>query len=122
VAKRSQERKHPAWAARDRAQNMAWIQENFHVLWPYAQEGYQTLGRGLVMVDASVIGIHPAGVGNLMVYLTQTDVEKLENADALRMISQYDPSWEMVIGLLQPQGRESFYRIGIPELRPRGAR
>ena len=115
----AKKRKHPAWAQRERPSDTAWVQENLHVLWPAAEQSFKEKGRGAVIVDTTVVGIHATGVGNPMYYLAEAEIDRLNNADALRMVREYDPSWELVIGLLRPKERESFYRIGIPALRPK---
>ncbi len=56
-----------------------------------------------------------------MAYMIEEDIEKSEKSpDALRMVRAYNPTWEVVIVLLEHQGkevRESTYRIGVPSAR-----
>jgi hypothetical protein len=52
-----------------------------------------------------------------MLYVPQAVIAKKGDADALRMVSEYDPTWELVVILLKPQERESVYRVGVPQLR-----
>src|SRR4051794_21720088 len=115
----SHEQRHPAWAQRDRASDLMWIQDNLHVLWPAASQAYVQQGRGAVIVDTRIVGQHESGMGNPMYYLAQAEVSKMNNPNASRMVREYDPDWEFVAGLLKPRRRESFYRVGIPSLRPR---
>ena len=109
----------PRWAERERASDLAWIQENLHVLWPAARRSYAEQGRGAVIVDTTVVGHHATGAGNPMYYLVEAELAKMKNADAMRMVREYDPEWEFVNGLLKLKRRESFYRVGVPSLRPR---
>lgn len=112
----SSERQHqwPEWARQERGRDLAWIQENLHVLWPAAQQGYQASGRGAIVIDTLS---HPAGAGNPFVYLPQNEVAKMEDADASRMVDQYDPNWELVTMLLKSAQRLSTYRVRIPAQR-----
>ena len=57
----------------DRAGDLAWIEENVQVFWPAAHHGYETYGRGAVVVDTtSRIG----GGGNPFVYFPQEMIEQ----------------------------------------------
>ncbi len=109
----SAERKNiPDWAKRERGRDLAWIQENLHVFWPAAQQAYKDSGRGAIVVD---ITSRPTGEGHPFIYLPQSEIEKMEDADAFRMVTQYDPTWELVTMLLKHEGRVSTYRVGIPD-------
>jgi hypothetical protein len=46
-------------------------------------------------------------------YVPADALAKSDWTDAIRMVEEYDPSWEFVAVLLK-QGRESAYRIGVP--------
>lgn len=74
------------------------------------------------MVDTTIVVVHEAGSGNPMYYLAEAQIAETGNEDALRMVEEYDPSWEFVTGLLkskEQEERESFYRVGVPSVRPR---
>src|SRR2546421_1002583 len=113
------ERRHrppiPDWAERERHSDMAWLAENLHVLWPAAQAAAAEVGRGTITVDTTV---HPPGKGHPFYYLTQEQVNELGDLDALRMVGEYDPTWELVTMLLKSEERVSTYRIGVPGVQP----
>src|SRR3954464_12295152 len=101
----------PEWAERERHSDMAWLAENLHMLWPAAQAAFAELGRGAITVDTTV---HPPGKGHPFYYLTQEQVNALGDTDALRMVGEYYPTWELVTMLLKLEERVSTYRIGVP--------
>jgi hypothetical protein len=100
----------PAWARRERLSDMAWIAENVHVFWPAAQAQYQTLGGGALVVDTTV---RPTGAGHPFTYYPQAHLDQAGDEDARRMVSEYDPSAEMVVALLKPKDRMSVYRVRV---------
>lgn len=104
----------PEWAERERLSDLTWITENLHKLFPAAQLGVSTMGRGVLVIDTTTVIMHDQGDGNPMFYLPEAQVQELGNQDALRMVRAYDPSWQLVAGLLKPEGKESFYRVGVP--------
>ena len=101
----------PEWARRERASDLRWVQENMHVLWPAAEQSYIKEGRGAIVVDTTS---RPTGAGNPFFYMPEAGVEKLNDADALRMVKAYDPDSELVAMLLKAQKRVSTYRIVNP--------
>jgi hypothetical protein len=103
-------RRFPAWAERERTGDLAWIKENLNVFWPVAQQGYEELGRGAIVVDTTS---RPTGEGHPFGYLPQAMVEQQGDKDAQRMVREYDPAWEMVTVLLKPDDRVSIYRVGV---------
>jgi len=100
----------PSWAQRERVDDMAWIGENLHVLWPAARAGYEESGRGAVLID---ITSRPTGAGHPFWYAALKMVEQSGEEDAIRMVREYEPSWEMVTVLFKEQERVSTYRIGV---------
>lgn len=120
----SPERRHiPNWAKEERERDLAWIGENLHVFWPAAQRGFQESGRGAIVIDTTTLVRHEKGMSNPFIYLAEKAIEEKESlVNALRMVRQYDPSWEFVSVLLKPEGRESTYRIGVPALKPQEPR
>jgi hypothetical protein len=101
----------PGWAKRERLSDIAWIGENVHVFQPAAQQQYQALGRGAIVVDTTV---QPsADAGHPFTYYSQEQVNKTDDEDAQRMVREYDPEVDMVIVLLKPQDRVSVYRIRV---------
>ena len=100
----------PEWAEQDRDGDLAWIEENVHVFWPAAQEGYETYGRGAVVVDTTS---RPTGEGHPFVYFPQEMIEQTGDEDAQRMASEYDPTGEFVAVLLKIEDRVSSYRLQV---------
>ena len=100
----------PEWAERERAGDMAWIRENLYIFWPAAQTGYETVGRGAIVVD---ITSRPTGEGHPFGYLDQAALEQSRDEDTQRMVREYNPSWEFVAALLKSQERISSYRVGV---------
>jgi len=47
--------------------------------------------------------------------LAQADIEQMKDADALRLVRGYDPTWEFVTMLLKSERRVSTYQVGLPE-------
>ena len=107
-------RRHPDWAERERKGDLAWAGENLPILWRAAVESYVKMGKGLVVVDLTtlIMGGHP------IFFAPQGDMDGIDK-DAIRMLNEYDPDWELVITLLKEDGRSSTYRVGIPDKKPR---
>jgi hypothetical protein len=100
----------PDWAERDRIGDLAWIEENVHVFWPAAQQGYETYGPGAVVVNTTS---RTGEGGNPFVYFPQEMIEQAGDDDTRRMVSEYDPSREFVAVLLKIQDRVSSYRLQV---------
>jgi hypothetical protein len=109
-------RKIPEWAKRERASDLAWIAENLHVFFPAARAGFEQVGRGAIVTDTTTLVKHERGESHPFAYVPSEEIYKGEWLDAIRMVREYDPSWEFVAVLLK-QGRESAYRIGVPAQR-----
>lgn len=103
----------PEWARRERAVDLRWLQENLHILWPAADQSYKEQGRGAIVVDTMS---RPTGAGNPFYYLPAESIAALHQADAVRMVNEYDASWELVAMLLKP-AVISTYRVGVPAAR-----
>ena len=99
----------PDWAARGRNRDLEWIRENLHIFWPAATDAYVELGRGAIVVDTTQQLI--PGLGNPFGYFTQAEIEKKNDADAKRMVQEYDPDWEFVVVMLKPKDLMSIYRV-----------
>jgi hypothetical protein len=95
---------------------LSWIRENIHIFWPAAQLGYETVGRGAIVVDTT---LRPTGGGHPFGYLDQAAIEQGMPEDTQKLVREYDPSWEFVTALLKSQDRISSYRLGVipPESR-----
>ena len=100
----------PAWAERERTYDLAWIGENLSVLWPAAQAGYEEYGRGALLVDTTS---RPTGAGHPFFYGELEIVQEGGDQDAIRIVQEYEPSWEMVTVLFKAHERVSTYRIGV---------
>ena len=98
----------PNWAKRERTSDLAWINENLHILWPAAQEQYEKVGHGAIVVNTLS---RPLGTGNPFAYLTQEQAQETFDSDVQRLVRQYDPETEIVIVLLKEQGKQSSYRL-----------
>ena len=104
----------PDWAKRERARDLRWIQENLHVLWLAARQGFEQSGRGAVVTDTTIAPVkHQGGEGHPMYYLPAEQIEQQRWEEVKRLVRGYDPTWEFVAVFLKP-GRESAYRIGVP--------
>jgi hypothetical protein len=105
----------PEWAMRERIGDLAWIERNLPIFWPMAQAGYEALGRGALVVDTTICadeGGHP------FLYFTHEQIVASGDPDAQRMVTAYDPTWELVAVLLKEHDRLSTYRIGLPSFKP----
>lgn len=110
----SRRRRIPAWAQRERTDDMIWIAENLHVFWPAAREQYHERGRGAIVVDTTQ---QPhANAGHPFGYITQTDVEETDDVDVKRMVEEYDPENEIVVVLMKDGGKQSTYRTMVSGL------
>lgn len=111
--KERKNRRHPDWAEQERTGDLAWVGENLPILWRAAVESYVKMGKGLVVVDLTteILGGHP------IFFVPAEDLVE-GNSDEIRMLSEYDPDWELVVTLLKDDGRSSTYRVGIPGKKP----
>jgi hypothetical protein len=109
------EKRFPDWAERERAGDLAWINENLHIFWPAAQASYQTVGRGAIVVD---ITVRPTGEGHPFAYLDEEAIKQIGDEDTQRLVQEYDPGWEFIATLLKSRDRMSSYRLGIISAKP----
>lgn len=106
----------PEWAAREREGDLAWIGENTHVLLPAAKLSFEASGRGALIVDTNTIRNEEGHAGHPIFYLPAQQVKQNAWLPAMKMVREYDPSWEFVAVLLK-KDRESAYRVGVPSAR-----
>ena len=106
----------PEWAEQERAGDLAWLRENLDVFWPAAQQGYETLGRGAIVVDTTS---RPTGEAHPFGYFPQEVVEEQGDEDTQRLVRDYDPPTEFVSVLLKTQDRVSSYRLRVIDAEPR---
>jgi hypothetical protein len=110
---REESKRIPPWAERERGRDIAWIQENLHIFWPAASKGFEESGRGAIVTDTTTLVRHGGEESNPFAYIPAEQIYAREWLDAIRMVREYDPSWELVTVLLK-EGRESAYRIAVP--------
>lgn len=106
----------PNWAGRQRQNDLAWIQENFFVIFPHAQAQFSKQGRGAIVVDTTVQPL--PGAGHPLFYFSLMQVQQMGDLDALRMVREYTPNTEVVIVLLKHRGMVSTYRIQEMQIPP----
>jgi len=99
----------PEWIKLEREGDLDWIGENLDVFWPSARIGYQMVGRGVLIVDTTVISEE----GHPFSYVNQVMVEREGNEDVQRMVREYKPDAEFVTSLLKSLDRVSSYRIEV---------
>jgi hypothetical protein len=87
-----------------------------HVFWPAARQGYETLGRGAIVVDTTS---RPTGEGHPFGYIPREVVEEQGDEDTQRLVREYDPPTEFVSVLLKTQDRVSSYRLRVIDAEPR---
>lgn len=105
----------PSRAQTKRALDLAWISDSAHVSWSVAQRGLEEHGRGAIVVDTTQ---RPTAESDPFGYFPQAVVEQTGDEDTQRMVTEYDPSWEMVTVLLKAHDRISTYRVGVLPRRP----
>ena len=103
----------PEWARQERTADLAWIEDNVHLLWPIAQQGYQTVGRGAMVVDTTDVVPHETGTGHPCGYFDQQTLTQLRDPDLLRLVDAYQPDSELVTALLKTADRISSYRLRL---------
>jgi len=102
----------PGWVEQGRVEDLNWLQENLHIFWPVAQQGYQEHGRGSIVVDFTQALPHQTGLGHPFGYLPQEIIDQLGDENTQRLIREYDPSRELVTTLLKTN-LVSSYRLQI---------
>lgn len=98
----------PAWAEKDRDQDMALIQDNAEVFQIASASAFIEVGRGAVVVETTILEEdewHP------FAYYPQEVVDLDFDEDTQRMVQEYEPFEEFVIVLLKPEERTSTSRI-----------
>lgn len=89
-----------------------------YVIASAAWAGYLAQGRGLTIVDTRKTYPVPTGLGHAISYLPAGLVTE---ADDARMVREYDPEREVVVGMLRANGDEDVYRLGTSRLTPKQA-
>ncbi len=101
-----------------RDSDLAYIMENWSQIASAAWAGYLAQGRGLTIVDTRTMYPVPTGLGHTISYLTANLVTA---ADDARLVREYDPEREVVVGMLRASGDEDVYRLGTSRLTPKQA-
>lgn len=99
----------PDWAQQDRQADMAWISENLDTFWAAARLPHEAMGRGAIVVDATIQPV--PGAGNPFGYFSQEQIEAHGDEDIGRMVAEYDPTRELVLVMLKSADRTSTYRV-----------
>ena len=81
--------------------DLAYIMENWPQIASAAWAGYLAQGRGLTIVDTRKTYPVPTGLGHAISYLPAGMVNA---ADDARMVREYDPEREVVVGMLRANG------------------
>jgi hypothetical protein len=102
------------WEHEQRSIDLAWINTYLSDFADIAREQYKVYGRGLILVDISII-VFPL-LANPVLYIPQHEIEKLEGMlDLKQMVRDYTPTQEMIIVILKMGGmREGIYRVLMP--------
>ena len=98
--------------------DLAYSMENWPQIASDAWAGYLAQGRGLTIVDTHKTNPVPTGLGHAISYLSAGLVTE---ADDARMVREYDPEREVVVGMLRANGDEDVYRLGTSRLMPKQA-
>jgi hypothetical protein len=98
--------------------DLAYIMENWPQIASAAWAGYLAQGRGRTIVDTRKTYPVPTGLGHAISYLPAGMVTA---ADDARMVREYDPEREVVVGMLRANGDEDVYRLGASRLTPKQA-
>lgn len=98
--------------------DLAYIMENWPQIASAAWAGYLAQGRGLTIVDTRKTYPVPTGLGHAISYLPASLVTA---ADDARMVREYDPEREVVVGMLRANGDEDVYRLCTSRLTPKQA-
>jgi len=98
----------PSWAERERWSDLAWISPQLPTFHMAATMAFEDLGRGAIVVDTTSIA---AGNGHPCDYFTEEAIQRYEDEDINRLVTQYAPQEELVIVLLKAENRTSSYRL-----------
>ena len=98
----------PAWAERERWNDLAWIADHLPNFWSAASIAYAAMGRGAIVIETTC---HAPQGGHPAAYLTEAQITRYEDADINRLLTGYTPEEELVVILLKEQQRTSAYRL-----------
>jgi hypothetical protein len=83
------------------------IANNWDVLQPAAEHGFEQHGRGMVFIDVTRF----VNDGYPIQYVTLAAIPN-DGADCRRMVLSYDPQKEIVLSLLGTDGLMHSYQVG----------
>ena len=72
------------------------------VNWRVSQRGEPSLCRGAIAIDTTS---RPKEECTPFVYVPKTELEQMEDDEALRIVQAYNPIWELVVMLLRRKGK-----------------
>jgi hypothetical protein len=98
----------PSWAERERWSDLAWISSQLPTFHMAATMAFEDLGRGAIVVDTTS---NATGNDHPCAYFPEEAIQRYEDADINRLVTQYDPHDELVIVLLKAESRTSSYRL-----------
>ena len=102
----------PEWDEDERLRDLAWLTENLPVFLPAALAAYAGVGRGAIVVDTTE---QPSREGHPFGYFPQQLIVAFGDPDAIRMVAEYEPGWQVVTMLLKSSNRVSTFRIGLSD-------
>ena len=108
----------PDWARRERQADFAWISDNLDVFWTGATAAFEDAGRGAILVDAT--SEPDPGACNPFAYFPQEQLKDQSDDDTKRIVSEYDPTEELLLVLLKSDNRTSTYQVRTVPERPQG--
>ena len=98
-----------------RASDMELIRDSWAMLWSGGRKQYRAAGRGALIILADRPPL--PGQGYPIFWLTEAQLKAAGDADAVRMVSRYDPRKEVVVLVDHGQGGSSVYQIGKEQFR-----
>lgn len=93
----------------DKASNLKLIADNWEVLLPAAERGFEEHGRGTILADTT----RTENNGHPIRYVSLAALPN-DDSDCGRMMRNYDPQREIVVSLFRPDGLVYSYKFGRP--------
>jgi hypothetical protein len=97
----------------DKAADLKLIADNWDVLLPAAERGFEENARGMVLVDTTQI----VNEGYPIRYVSLANIPD-DGSECGRMVRTYDPQKEVILSLFRSDGRVYSYTLGRPNLTP----
>ena len=102
------------WKSKEEEVDRAWIEENLAVLQTLAESKYNENGHGAVFVNTTEFDRERSG--HPCFFLTQANVQDMDNEETLGMVRDYDPHQEFVLVLIKQGKRGCAYRVSYQNL------